>query len=399
MKIFLYGVLCIGAALAADGDSVATARQLATSGKRPEALRILEDRLSKDASDCDARVLHGIILSWEGRYDAARQDLEAVLKTHRDYRDALEALIRVELWSGHPERAEALAREALRRNPRDSAMLLAEAKALHSLGRNREALVPLRLLREFDPGNQEAIRQERDLGDELRSWTATFDQSSEWFSDGRTPWRESQLQLGRQTHMGSLIARFSQANRFSLSSRQVEIDAYPHLRPGTYAYLNFGYSPDANLYPRSRLGAELFQALGHGWEASAGFRQLHFGEMVNVYTASISKYYGPWMFTGRVYLTPGSVGTSRSFQFQSRRYLGGGSDYWGLTYGHGSSLAVTQGLYDLQLLNASSLTTELRRTLNRRLVVQCRFGVSREDRLWANGLRHYLAESYIGYLF
>jgi hypothetical protein len=30
-----------------------------------------------------------------------------------------------------------------------------------------------------DPGNQEAAKQERDLGDSLRPWTASFDHSSE----------------------------------------------------------------------------------------------------------------------------------------------------------------------------------------------------------------------------
>ena len=289
--------------------------------------------------------------------------------------------------------------EKCRLNPRDAALLMAQAKVLRTLGRNHEAVDSLRQLRAIDPGNQEALRQERDLGAAMRSWMATFDQSVEWFSDGRDPWREQQFQLERQTGMGAPIARFSQANRFSLSSRQVEIDAYPHLRAGTYAYLNLGYSPDRRLYPGYRFGTDLYQTLGHGWEASAGFRLLHFASNVEIYTPSLTKYYGPWMFTARVYLTPGSAGTSQSLQLQTRRYFADGSDYWGVRYGHGSSPAETQGIYDLQLLHASSLTFEVRRTLHRRLIVQGRFGISREDRVSASGLLHYLADAYAGYLF
>jgi YaiO family outer membrane protein len=83
------------------------------------------------------------------------------------------------------------------------------------------------------------------------------------------------------------------------------------------------------------------------------------------------------MFTARVYLTPGPAGTSQSLQLQTRRYFADGIDYWGVRYGHGSSPAETQGIYGLQLLNASSLTFEVRRTLHRRLIVQGRFGISR----------------------
>lgn len=402
VRLLYWSVLGAGLAAAAFGAAagpVAAARELAIGGKRPEALRILEQRLAAEPADSDARTLRGIILSWDGRYDEARRDLESVLARHGDSGDALRALLNVEMWSGHPERAESLAREALRRDPNDPALLLARAKALRALDRGREALATIRRLIEIDPGNQEAVTQGRDLGDSLDPFTASFDHASEWFSDGRAPWREEQIQLSRQTGVGSMIARFSQAQRFSRTGRQVEIDAYPHIRPGTYAYLNVGYSPDARLYPRYRMGADLFQTLGRGWEASGGFRRLHFAEDVNIYTPSLSRYYGNWMFTARVLLTPGSAGTSRSGQFQVRRYFGDGTDYVGVRYGRGSSPVEARSIEDLQILDASSLAFEFRRTVDRRLTLECRWGMSREDRPGSAGLRHYLAESSIYYRF
>jgi YaiO family outer membrane protein len=389
--------LVTAAAQPADRGAVAAARDLATTGKRAEALRALDARLASVPTDSDARTLRGIILSWDRRYDEARRDLETVLAAHRDYSDALLALINVELWSDHADRAEVLAREALRRNPNDAVWLVARAKALRALGQRQEALAALRRASQLDPHNHEAAEQARTLGDDLRAFTASFDHSSEWFSDKRNPWLEDSVQLSRQTGIGSVIARFSSAERFSSTSRQVELEAYPHLRPGTYAYLNFGYSPDAALYPRHRLGAELYQSLGKGWEASAGFRQLYFGSNINIYTPSLTKYYGNWMTTVRFYLTPGTTGTSRSAQIQARRYFGNGVDYWGVRCGYGASPVETQGIYDLTILHASTVAFEFQRTLFRRFSMSGRWGASLEDRIGASRLRHYLAEAGIYY--
>lgn len=380
-------------------DVVATARKLATSGHRAEALVMLDQRLDERRTDSDARVLRGVILSWEGRYDDARRDLEMVLEQHRDHGDALPALINVEMWSDHPERAEALARDALRRNPTNPDLLLARAKALKAMKRDHEALDDIQRLLLVDPGNQKAAEMKSDLGDSLRTWTASFDHSTEWFSDGRTPWQEAQVQLSRDTGIGSVIARFDRANRFGLTSQMVELDAYPHLRRGTYAYLNVGYSPDANLYPQTRLAADLYQSLGHGYEVSGGIRQLHFGGNIRIYTASLTKYYGDWMFTGRTFLTPDIVGTSRSGQFQVRRYLGSSTDYVSLRIGYGSSPTEVTNITDIQILSSSSAAVQFNHAIGRRFMVLGQFGYSYEDRIGISGLRHYLADATAYYRF
>jgi YaiO family outer membrane protein len=380
-------------------DPVAEARKLATSGHRPEALEMLNQRLAEKPTDSDARTLRGVILSWEGRYDEARADLAYVLAVHRDHGDALPALINVEMWSDHPARAEELARDSLRRHPTDPDLLLARARALKSMNRDREALEVIDRLLEIDPGNQKAQQMRLDLGDSLRRFTASFDHSTEWFSDGRTPWQESQIQLNRQTQFGSIIARFDRADRFGLTSQMVEIDAYPHIRPGTYAYLNVGYSPDANLYPQTRFGADLYQSVGHGFELTGGIRELHFGGAVRIYTAAVTKYYGDWMFTGRTYLTPGIVGTSRSGQLQIRRYLGSGTDFITLRLGYGSSPTEITSLTDIQILNSQSLATEFNHMIGRRWMVYAQFGYSYEDRIGITGLHHYLADVTTFYRF
>ena len=380
-------------------DMVHAARELAFHGHRDEALELLDKRLAEKPTDSDALVLRGTILSWEGRYDEARKNLEAVLAAHPGHGDAIPALINVEMWSDHPERAEQLAREALRGEPNDPDLLLAQAKALRSLNRTREALQVIRHLLLIDPGNQKAVEMEQSMGDSLRRFTASIDHSTEWFSDGRTPWQEEQVQLSRQTSAGSLIARFDRANRFGDTSQQVEIDAYPHIRPGMYAYVNLAYSPDAMLYPRFRIGADLYKSLGHGFEATAGFREMHFGSDVHIYTGAVTKYRGNWMLTSRMYLTPDIVGTSRSVQVQARHYGSSVDNYFGVRFGYGSSPTEVTYLTDIQILDATSVSVEFQRAIGRHVRWSGRFGVSREDRVGESGLMHYLADTSLDYRF
>jgi thioredoxin-like negative regulator of GroEL len=96
-------VICMR--VAAQDDVLAKARQAATSGHRADALRILEDRLAAAPRDVDARLLYGLVLSWEGRYDDARPVLQDVLAQAPRYADARVALMNVEYWSGRSSQA------------------------------------------------------------------------------------------------------------------------------------------------------------------------------------------------------------------------------------------------------------------------------------------------------
>jgi hypothetical protein len=100
---------------------------------------LLQDCVAASPENSDARVLLGTVLSWEGRYDEARRELEVVLTGRPTHGDALLASINVELWSDHPERAEELARRGLAERPADPNYLLARARALVALKRSTEA--------------------------------------------------------------------------------------------------------------------------------------------------------------------------------------------------------------------------------------------------------------------
>jgi YaiO family outer membrane protein len=380
-------------------DGLAEARRLATGGHRMEAVAILEAHLAKFPADVDAHLLFGTVLSWDGRYAEARTELERVLASKPDYADARLALINVELWSGRPERAEEIARTGLAFQPDSLSLLAARAKALRALKRTHETIDTLDHLLLLEPANREA-REDRDAAsDEIAPWTVRTEQTHEWFSHTYEPWHEYWLEAKRGTSEGPFLLRVSRAQRFGEHGNQAEVDWYPRLRAGTYAYINTGYSYDAALYPRYRAGAELYQAVPHSFELSGGFRRLGFSHPVNIYSAGLGKYYRNWWFNGRVYLTPDSVGTSTSVQIAARRYFGKGGDYLGFRIGRGSSPTEIENVTDLAILNATSVYCEFNKTLGRRWTLGLRGGTSREDRIGQPAVNRYLVGTSLAFRF
>src|SRR5260370_6082985 len=124
-------LLLCGALYAAPAEDLLTqSRRLATTGHRAEALAALRSQLAERPSDLDCRTLYGIVLSWESRYDEAREALEAVLASSPGYYDALLALIRLELWADRPVRAEQLTRQGLLNDPNDASLVVLKVRAL-----------------------------------------------------------------------------------------------------------------------------------------------------------------------------------------------------------------------------------------------------------------------------
>lgn len=375
----------------AQQDPVAEARSLAKSGQRGACLELLQSYLTREPDDSDARVLYGTVLSWEGRYDEARRELQQVLDRKPHHGDALPALINVELWSDRPDRAEELAREALSREPNDTSLLLARARALHALKRDREAVTTLERLLSLDPGNPQARSLWRGIRASGRVWELKSFYENDWFNDGRTSWHEAQLSLKRRTDVGTLIGRYSRASRFSTSDSLLELDFYPGLGRGTYAFVNIGASAEKRLYPRYRLAADVYRSLGSGFEASLGYRRLGFTSTVDIYTASLGKYVGNWFLLGRYYHRPDVLGASRSYHLSVRRFFGDRGDYLDLRYGKGASKAETRTLNELEVLDSDTVHSELYRLLGAAWGLHAIVAYSREERLERKDLRQYAA--------
>jgi tetratricopeptide (TPR) repeat protein len=233
-------LFCASALLAQVDDVLARVRQLASGNRRSEALALIEKRLDQTPGDVDARLLYGLVLSWEQRFDDARRQLTEVLAAAPGYADARYALGDVELWSGHPDRAESLAREGLAKDPNDNRLLLLRARALRDQRREVEAIAEARQVLAGEPGNQDAKSLVDSMPDAALPWTVTFTETHEWFSRDFGAWDELRANLRRSTSTGPVIASFSRTYRSGIVGQQVELEFYPRLRRGTYAYLELG---------------------------------------------------------------------------------------------------------------------------------------------------------------
>lgn len=349
MRSILVAVLCwlagSGVALAQD-DVIAKARAAASAGRRAEGLSLLEAHLATTPRDVDARLVYGLILSWDGNYDQARAALTEVLAQAPDYLDARVALMNVEWWSG----------------------------------RNDEARVQVRAVLARDAGNPQARLVQQRLDARTRPWSAGVSYSHDAFSDARQPWAESALTLGRETPVGSIIVRASQADRFGLQDRQFDVEFYPTFRAGSYAFVGVGVGADEVLYPSSRVSIDLYQALGRGVEISGGFRQLNFAATTRIYLGTITKYAGNWMLTGKAFVVPDPrLGDSWSYHGTLRRYFGSsGKSFIGGGYSHGFSREEPRGAGDLLSVNSDTVRAEADIDLRERVRLSLSAGSSRQ---------------------
>jgi YaiO family outer membrane protein len=386
--------LCAGTAAAQAPDVVAEARSAATSGRRGQALSSLARHLETSPRDVDARLLYGLILSWEGRYDEARRELDRVLEQTPTYNDARVALANIAWWNGEYTELKRLADTGRRQRPDDVEWLLHDARALDGLGQSREARRVVLDLLSRSPGHPQARSFRNSLDSRLRPWSLTMGYGGDRFSDDRTPWGEYAISVSRQTPVGSVIARASHVERFGLNDRLFEVEMYPTFRPGTYAFVGIGFAKDDRLYPNYRVATDLYQSVGGGFEVSAGFRRLGFSTTTDIYLGSLTKYTGSWMLTGKAMYVPDFEGPEDSVSFHGvvRRYLGGSGQSWiGGGYSHGYSREELGDSAELQNLDADTVRANTELLVHPRWLLAASASTSRQERagrstLWQHAL-------------
>ncbi len=184
---------------------------------------------------------------------------------------------------------------------------------------------------------------------------ATYDFT--WFDDSLTPWHETAVQVSRKSEAGSLIARLNHARRFDAGALQLELDAYPRLGKGRYAFLNVGYAGD-RLFPSVRVSGEVWQNLPGSFEMSAGARYMRFSRDVTLFTGSVGHYRGNYWYSVRPWLRSRDGEISASANLSVRRYRTGRDDYFGAVVGFGSGVGDFDTPEDLNRLSSFKLGLE-----------------------------------------
>lgn len=331
------------------------ARQIAFEEKNYDKARKIAYQALQQAPDYhEIRVFVAKLYAWEENFSKARKELHQVLDEVPHKRLALSAIIDIERWSNHSQRALEWTNKALSHYPDDEKFLLTKASILQQMGEYKTAEKVYRRILEIYP-SQKVRGALKKLRLQQMKYQATLSYRHDRFDKIFTPWQFWEFKLKRQTTFGPVIGRMQYANRFSRNGVQFNLDAYPSLMKGLYAYISGGYS-ESPIYPRYRFGLSLYKSLPRALEVAGGLRYLDFStSRITIYTFSLSKYWKNYLFTASTYITPNTTGTSKSVTLLARRYFGDDQTYLGITGGLGSASADIQFAEDLHRQNSWSV--------------------------------------------
>ncbi len=341
------------------------ARQLGGQGRYAEAQGVCRSILEDIPEYHDVRVYLGRLLLWSRDYDAARAELNKVLDRVPDHADALHAAVDAEMWSGHPEEALRVCERALGFFPQDRDFRFKKARTLADLRRYPESAETLRNLLAADPDDEDARGLLRFLQSaaQILSFGQTY-RLEALDREGRDlrPWHFFSLEAAAHPGRSALIGRVNYADRDygagGLTGTQIELDAWPVFNDRFYAYLNAGFSSDI-IFPRTRLGGEIYANLPGAFELSAGLRYMDFRETrVYLYTGTVGKYHGNYWFSFRPWISSDDQGSIFSGLLWMRRYFRTQHEYIGVLAGFGATPVELVFLADIQRYSSFRLGLE-----------------------------------------
>jgi len=325
--------------------SFETARTLAFNKQRKQAQDTLLSILSKYPDYHEIRSFLATTYSWDGEYKKARKEFAYVLEKDSKSKSTWIAAIKNESWANMPFAALEMTTEALKIFPDDAEILYLKASAQESTNNPIEALNTVELILDKNPEDQKAKDYKSSLNKILNQNSIGITAAVELYSYVFDPMQYHTFKYGRQTKYGSIIGKVNFNRKFNENGLQYEVDLYPKISKGLYAYLNLGLS-NSFLFPDVRFGAELYKSLPKSFEVSLGFRTLKYSTTTTIYTGSLGWYHGNSYWSFRPYITPGGAGTSSSGTIAYRRYRSDADNYLGLSLGFGFSPETNQFIFN-----------------------------------------------------
>jgi len=319
-----------------DSDTLFERARSLPKERRAEARALCLKALERSPDYHDIRIQLARYYAWDSLYPDARREIQVVLAKSPKNAEAREVAIDIEVWSDHPHEALRLCDEGMARNPRNPEWPYRKARVLKSLNDPPGAYAALQSALLLDPNHQPSRLLRDDLKELLQRSKVSMDVTYETYNQSFDPWKTYSVSLGHRFDPGTVILRANRATHFDTWGNQVEVDAYPHLGDGTYAYLNLGHSSDS-IFPKTSYGAELYHNFPMGIEASLGLRHLVFTDGVTIYTGSIGKYYGNGLYSLRLNSVPSNVGSSLSGALSARLYQEDADTYVTASIGMGVS--------------------------------------------------------------
>jgi YaiO family outer membrane protein len=346
--LFLFSCYSFGQQKVFVGDpdmAFKVARELAFNKQRKQAQDTLLLILTKYPNYHDIRSFLASTYSWDGEYKKAKKEFDYVLKDNPNRLDTWEAAIKNELWSEAPFSALEMTTKALVHFPKSPELLYLKASAEDSTNKQKKALQTIESLLIENPNYEKAKTYKNSLINRLSHNVIGLSSSVDVYSQVFDPMQYHLLKYVRYTKYGSIHSKINFSRRFQSNGFQFEVDMYPRIVKGLYAYLNFGMS-NSFLYPDIRYGAELYKSLPKSFEISLGFRALKYSSTTFIYTGSLGWYTGNSYLSFRTYITPGEPGSSKSGTFDYRKYRSDAYNYFSIVVGAGFSPEIYNFIFE-----------------------------------------------------
>ncbi|SHK17001.1 outer membrane protein, YaiO family [Maribacter aquivivus] len=385
-KIYLHIILLIllTSVFRVSGQDVTgnfdTAYALAYEGKTNTAHNMLYLMINKPATDIDTSILWASTLSWRGDYDLARAEFNAILSTTKNNREVWISAVKNELYAKNYATALGLSNKGLVQIENDKELIRLKAIATEGVSGlqyaddgwyNVDSAVKTKLVtgkkqkptvaKNIEDKNEELERKTPVTEEKLKN-SVMVNSSVTVFDQRFDPITTSSIAYKRQTPFGSIIPRINNSNRVGKNGIQLDLDLYPKIAKGFYAYVNYGYS-ESDLYPNHKVGGDIYYNHKSGLEFSGGGRFINFTTRdIKSITNSIGYYKGNYYFSLRSYITPESNNLTRvSGNLLVRKYLKDAENYMGLNAGYGFSPELRQFTSGDQLLAETLLYIESQR--------------------------------------
>lgn len=304
----------------------------------PVIISLLNQALTKSPNYADIRMFLGRVYTWSDKLDSARFQFNQVLAQEPNNEEAHTAIFDLEYWNSNYSRALDHANMGLLYQPQSAELALRKAKALVALEKRSSAIDFLKIFLAENPDNKtlqdyyqslidQGLKNSVDVGYEF----VYFDKR---FND---PWHYASLGYTRDTGIGSIAANLLYSNRFRTNAMAFELEAYPSISKGIYAYAGFGYSNAATFY-RYRTGLSLYYSLPKSFDAETGFRYMNFNPTeAYIYVLALGKYIGNYYFNLKSYISPDLNTFSHSFTFSVKYYFSDRYNVLGAQIGSGIS--------------------------------------------------------------
>lgn len=328
----------------------------------------------------EIRIFVARLYGWEQNYKKAREELQYVLEQDPDNYSAYIAIAEVESWAENFDEALQMVNQGIEYHPKNEELLLKKGSVLYNMEDYEMSEKVYKKILEQSSGNQKAREGLKAAQEKQLKYSAVLSYRHDQFTETFDPWRFTEFGLTRRTPYGSIIGRVQYAKRFGSTGTQFNLDLYPSLSDGLYAYISGGYSK-SSIYPRYRFGLMLYKSLPASFELGAGLRYLDFvSRQVDIYTVSLSKYWGSYLISFSSYLVPLSDDNLSTFTGTVRRYFGSQNTYMSLIGGFGSTSTEIEFEQDIRTTDSWSLGIEGQYPLS--------------DKIFIGGNAEYMSDDY-----